>query len=40
MLPTNMSQIGPLVVEKKSFEWFIQYMGMAASLNLNHDFFR
>ena len=33
MLPANISQIGLVVLEKKSFEWFLPHMGMAAILN-------
>ena len=33
MLPTNISQIGLVVLEKTSSEWFIPYMGMTALLN-------
>ena len=29
----NISLIGLVVLEKKSFEWFLPYMGMAAILN-------
>ena len=29
----NISLIGPVVLEKKSFERFLPYMGMAAILN-------
>ena len=27
----NINQTGPMVLEKKSFEWFLPYMGMTAS---------
>ena len=33
MLPANISQIGQVVLEKKSFKCFLPYMGMAAILN-------
>ena len=33
MLPANISLIGTVVLKKKSFEWFLLYMGMAAILN-------
>ena len=33
MLHANISQIGPVVLEKKSFERFLLYMGMTAILN-------
>ena len=33
MLLANISQIRLVVLEKKSFEWFLPYMGMAAILN-------
>ena len=34
MLPANMSLICLVVLEKKSFDWFLLYMGMAAILNI------
>ena len=35
----NISLIGTVVLEKKSFERFITYMGMAAILNFEDKFF-
>ena len=35
----NISLIGTVVLEKKSFKRFLPYMGMAAILNWNHDLF-
>ena len=29
----NINQIGPMVLEEKSFRWFLPYMGMTAILN-------
>ena len=28
----SINQIGPMVLEKKSFEWFLPYMGMTGHL--------
>ena len=33
MLLAKCQPIGPVVLEKKSFEWFLTYMGMTAILN-------
>ena len=35
----NISLIGTVVLEKKSFERFLPYMGMAAILNFERQFF-
>ena len=35
----NISLIGAVVLEKKSFERFLPYMGMAAILNFKRKFF-
>ena len=38
MFPENISQIDLVVLENKSFEWFVPYMGMAAILNFGSPF--
>ena len=35
MFLQNISQIGPVVLEKKSFEWLLPYIGIAAILNFD-----
>ena len=39
MRPENISLIGPVVLEKKIFEWFSPNMGMAAILNFGSNHF-